>query len=598
LPYTVGRADAVRIQEIGIERMDRRLTTIVAADVVGYSRLMEADEAGTLAALKERRKTILRPLAAQHGGRLFKIMGDGVLLDFPSPVKAVEFAIDLHRGMDAANDTLDAAHRLVLRIGINLGDVIVEGADLYGDGVNLAARLQTLAEPGGICVSAVVHDQIANKVPVRFEDIGAPALKNISRPVHAFLATVGRTPAKVDEPLGAARELKKPSIAVLPFANMSDDPEQEFFADGLTEDTITELSRFRELLVISRNSSMKYKGQAVDVRAVAKALNVQYVIEGSVRRVGNRVRITVQLIDGETDRHVWAEKYDRDLEDIFAIQDEVVRTIVAILPGRIEAATRARAENKPTSSMAAFECVMSARLLHHRATREDNARATEMVERAIALDPRYAHARAWRACILGQAFVNRYCSDCDATWVEVVAELGRAAALDDNDSDVHRISAALAIAGNEFDKASYHQDRAVHLNPNDDLIVVQQGELLTWLGRAEEGIDWIRQAMRLNPYHPARFWGHLGRALFVARRYAEAIDAINRISPLDAGYHALLAASHAANGDTPAAEQHTAQVLKLAPDFTVAANMATMHHRQAADEEHHRAALLRAGLPA
>ncbi|GAB2175921.1 adenylate/guanylate cyclase domain-containing protein [Dongia sp. agr-C8] len=578
--------------------MDRRLTTIVAADVVGYSRLMEVDDAGTLAALKERRKSILRPLAAQHGGRLFKVMGDGVLLDFSSPVKAVEFAIALHRAMDAANDSLEEARRMVLRIGINLGDVIVEGEDLYGDGVNVAARLQALAAPGGICVSAVVHDQIANKVPVRFDDIGEPALKNISRPVRAFLASVGRAPGVVDDPLTAARDVRKPSIVVLPFANMSDDSEQEFFADGLTEDTITELSRFRDLLVISRNSSMKYKGQAVNVRDVAKALDVQYVIEGSVRRAGNRVRITVQLIDGETDRHVWAEKYDRELEDIFAIQDEVVRTIVAILPGRIEAATRARAENKPTSSMAAFECVMAARLLHHRSTREDNAQATAMIDRSIALDPRYAHARAWRACILGQAWVNGYCADRDATWDEVLAELERAAALDDNDSDVHRISAAIAVARNDLDKASYHQERALNLNPNDDLIVVQQGELLTWLGRAEEGIDWIRQAMRLNPYHPARFWGHLGRAFFVARRYAEAIDAINRISPLDAGHHALLAASHAGTGDASTAESHAAQLLKLAPDFTVAAHIATMHHGQAADEAHHRDLLLKAGLPA
>jgi adenylate cyclase len=220
-----------------------------------------------------------------------------------------------------------------------------------------------------------------------------------------------------------------------------------------------------------------------------------------------------------------------------------------------------------------------------------------MVERAIELDPRYAHARAWRACILGQAWVNGYSGDRDATWDEVLAELDRAAALDDNDSDVHRISAAIAVARNDLDKASYHQERALNLNPNDDLIVVQQGELLTWLGRAAEGVDWIRQAMRLNPYHPARFWGHLGRALFVARRYGEAIAAINRISPLDASHHALLAASHAGNGDAAGARSHAAQVLKLTPDFTVKAHMATMHYWQAANEEHHRALLLRAGLP-
>lgn len=587
--------------------MERRLTTIVAADVVGYSRLMEADEDGTLALLKERRRGTLRPLAEQHGGRLFKVMGDGVLLDFPSPVKAVEFAVDLHRAMDAANAMLPEANHVVLRIGINLGDVIVEGSDLYGDGVNLAARLQSLAEPGGICISAVVHDQIATKVQVGFQDIGEPAMKNIGRPVRAFHSKVGAGAAKDNGghaqthdqgQRDQAQSARKPSIAVLPFTNMSGDPEQEFFADGLSEDMITELSRFHDLLVISRNSSFKYKGRAVDVREAARALDVQYVVEGSVRKSGNRVRINVQLIDAVTDRHIWAERYDRELEDIFAIQDELTASVVAILPGRIEAATRARAEHKPTSSMAAFECVMTARLLHHRSTREDNLAARAMVERAIELDPNYAHARAWRACILGQAWSNGYRADKDAAWNEMLAELQRAAALDDNDSDVHRISAAIAVAGNDLDKSAYHQERALNLNPNDDLIVVQQGELLTWLGRAEEGIDWIRKAMRLNPYHPQRFWNHLGRAYFVARRYGEAIEAFNRLSPLDTPHHAFLAASHAALDDASQAAQHVGQVMKLAGDFTITAHLGTMHYHRPEDLEHHRTMLMKAGFPA
>jgi len=596
--------------------MERRLTTIVAADVVGYSRLMEADEDGTLALLKERRRGMLRPLAEQHGGRLFKVMGDGVLLDFPSPVKAVEFAVDLHRAMDAANAMLPEANHVVLRIGINLGDVIVEGSDLYGDGVNLAARLQSLAEPGGICISAVVHDQVATKVQVGFQDIGEPAMKNIGRPVRAFHSKVGagatkdsgghdRTHDQGQRDHGRrdqgqrdqSQSARKPSIAVLPFTNMSGDPEQEFFADGLSEDMITELSRFHDLLVISRNSSFKYKGRAIDVREAARALNVQYVVEGSVRKSGNRVRINIQLIDATTDRHIWAERYDRELEDIFAIQDELTASVVAILPGRIEAATRARAEHKPTSSMAAFECVMTARLLHHRSTRDDNLAARTVVERAIELDPNYAHARAWRACILGQAWSNGYRADKEETWNEMLSELQRAAALDDNDSDVHRISAAIAVAGNDLDKSAYHQERALNLNPNDDLIVVQQGELLTWLGRAEEGIDWIRKAMRLNPYHPQRFWNHLGRAYFVARRYGEAIEAFNRLSPLDTPHHAFLAASHAVLGDTSQAAQHVGQVLKLAGDFTITTHLGTMHYRRPEDLEHHRAALVRAGLP-
>jgi adenylate cyclase len=602
LNYSCCHHSTIRCPTIEMDHMERRLTTIVAADVVGYSKLMEADEAGTLALLKERRRNILRPLAAQHGGRLFKVMGDGVLLDFVSPVKAVEFAVELQQAMEAANAPLPEARHVALRIGINLGDVIVEGSDLYGDGVNLAARLQTLAEPGGICISAVVHDQVATKVPVRFSDLGEPAMKNIARPVRAFHSTVGAAPTQEDGGRGQTRDkaqsARKPSIAVLPFTNMSDDPEQEFFADGLSEDMITELSRFHDLLVISRNSSFKYKGRAVDVREAARALDVQYVVEGSVRKSGNRVRINVQLIDAVTDRHIWAERYDRQLEDIFAIQDELTASVVAILPGRIEAATRARAEHKPTSSMAAFECVMTARLLHHRSTREDNLAARAMVERAIELDPKYAHARAWRACILGQAWSNGYREDKEETWNEMLAELQRAAALDDNDSDVHRISAAIAVAGNDLDKAAYHQERALNLNPNDDLIVVQQGELLTWYGRAEEGIDWIRKAMRLNPYHPQRFWNHLGRAYFVARHYAEAIEAFNRLSPLDVAHHAYLAANHAALSNIAESAQHAEQVLKLAPDFTIAAHLGMAHHRHPADLEHHRELLSRAGLPA
>ena len=284
---------------------------------------------------------------------------------------------------------------------------------------------------------------------------------------------------------------------------MSGDPEQEFFADGLTEDIITELSRFRELLVISRNSAFVHKGKPVRVQAVAREFGVQYLVEGSVRKAGNRVRVTVQLIDAEADRHVWAERYDRELEDIFAIQDEITGTIVATLPGRVEAASHERANRKPTANMVAYECVLAAKVLHHRSTPADNAEAQRLLDRALELDPNYAHAHAWRACVLGQTWVNGWCEDRDAVWDRMVAELGIALALDDHDSDVHRILAAVALAHDDHDQAAYHQERGLALNPNYDLILVQQGELLTWLGRPEDGIEWIRKAMRLNPYHPS-----------------------------------------------------------------------------------------------
>ncbi len=377
---------------------------------------------------------------------------------------------------------------------------------------------------------------------------------------------------------------------------MSGDPEQEFFADGLTEDLITAISRFRDLLVISRNSAFVHKGKAVRIQDVAREFGVHYVVEGSVRKAGNRVRVTVQLIDAETDRHVWAERYDRELEDIFAIQDEVIAAIVATLPGRVEQATHERAGRKPTDSMAAYELVLAGKVLHHRSTPEANAEAQRLLQRALELDPNYAHAHAWTACVLGQTWVNGWCKDRDSVWSRVVEELQAALALDDNDSDVHRILAAVSLASDDHAKAMYHQERGLALNPNNDLIVVQQGELLTWLGRSEEGIEWIRKAMRLNPYHPERFWNHLGRAYFVARRYAEAIEAFRRITRPDASHHAFLAAAHAQLDDAAAARGHAAEVRTRDPAFILEGYLLTLHYKQPADLEHHRAALLKAGL--
>jgi adenylate cyclase len=367
---------------------------------------------------------------------------------------------------------------------------------------------------------------------------------------------------------------------------------------GLTEDIITELSRFRHLFIISRNSAFKYKGKAVDVRQVARELGVQYVVEGSVRKVASRVRVTVQLIDGQADRHIWAERYDRQLQDIFAIQDEITAAIVATLPGRVDAATRERTSRKPTASMAAYECVLAGKLRHHCATRADNEAALELLNRAIALDSHYSHAHAWKACTLGQSWVYGFCNDREATWNQVVDELQIALELDNNDSDVHRILAAVNLASGNHDKAVHHQQRALSLNSNDDLIVVQHGEILTWLGQPEEGIRWIEKAMRLNPYHAERFWNHLGRAYFVARRYGDAISAFGHIAAPDQFHHAFLAACHAELDDQPSARGHAAEVIKSDPSFTVESYLKTLHYKRSEDREHHRTALVKAGLPA
>ena len=582
--------------------VERRLAAILAADMVGYSRLMEADETGTLARLKTHRLELIDPALAKNKGRLIKTAGDSMLVEFASVADAVACAVEIQRRMARRNADVAAARQIQFRIGINLGDVISEDGDIFGDGVNVAARLQELAEPGGIFVSGAIRDQVGDRLGVGFDDLGEQSVKNLARPIRVFRV---RLDENVTAPSPAPGETArttvgaitdKPSIAVLPFVNMSGDPEQEFFADGLTEDIITALSRFRDLFVISRNSAFVHKGKAVKVQEVAREFGVQYVVEGSVRKVGNRVRITVQLIDGESDRHVWAERYDRELEDIFAIQDEVTAAIVATLPGRVEAASHDRAKRKPTDNMAAYECLLAGKVLHHRSAPQDNAEAQRVLERAITLDPKYAHAHAWKACVLGQAWVYGWCEDRDATFRRIGEELQIALALDDNDSDVHRILAAVNLVRGDHDRAMHHQERALSLNPNNDLIVVQQGEFLTWLGLPEDGIEWIKKAMRLNPYHPERYWSHLGRAYFAAHRYAEAVEAFARISRPDHTHHAFLAAACALMGDDTAARAHAREVIALQPEFAVDAYLATLHYRHESDRAHHRAALLKAGL--
>ncbi|HSH06779.1 MAG TPA: adenylate/guanylate cyclase domain-containing protein [Burkholderiales bacterium] len=573
--------------------MQRRLGAFLSADVAGYSRLMGEDEVATVRTLAEYRAFISSSVA-DHRGRIVDMPGDNVLAEFGSAVDAVQAAADIQAELARRNGRLPENRRMQFRMGINLGDVIVEDGRLYGDGVNVAARLEALAEGGGVCVSAKVHDEVRRKLDLVFEDAGEVELKNIATPVRCYRLRLGTGAAR--EGAAAPAQQVKPSIIVLPFTNMSGDPEQEFFVDGLTEDILTELSRFRELFVISRNTAFKLKGQAVDVKKVAREVGVQYVVEGSVRKAGSRVRITVQLIDGESDHHVWAERYDRQLEDIFDIQDEVTRAIVATLPGRVEAAARDRAERKQTHNMAAYECLLAAKVRHHRSQRDENAAALQLAERAIELDPKYGHAHAWKACILGQQWGYGWCADRKATEDVIVRELDAALALDDNDSDVHRIYAAVHIVQNQHDKAIYHQERALSLNPNDDLIVVQHGELLTWLGKPEEGIEWIRKAMRLNPFHPDRFWSHLGRAQFAAHRYDEAIQSVRHISPLDVMHHLMLAACYAKLGDAATAAQHMSEARKRDPALDLEAVMATAHYQNEADLIHCRDCMIAAGL--
>ncbi|MEE9479700.1 MAG: adenylate/guanylate cyclase domain-containing protein, partial [Kiloniellales bacterium] len=417
--------------------MERRLTTILAADVVGYSRLMGEDEAGTLVALKAHREAAINPKIAAHNGRIVKLMGDGLLTEFASVVEAVACAVEIQGAMAERNAEVPEDRRIQFRIGINVGDVMVEGDDIYGDGVNIAARLEGLAEPGGICVARNVFNQVKGKIDTAFEDLGEKEVKNIAEPVQVYRVSLSLPETAALKTGKTAPTLAlpdKPSIAVLPFDNMSGDPDQAYFSDGMTEDIITELARFRSLFVIARNSSFAFRDRTTDVAEIGRQLGVQYVVEGSVRKAGNRVRVTAQLIDAATANHIWAERYDRDLDDIFAVQDEVVRTVVATLAGRLEQAGRESAKQKPPSNLGAYDFFLRGRNHFYHMTCSDNRTAQEMFAKAIELDPGYAPAHAGLAKSNFLDWFGGWSADLQASRQRGVALAEKAVALDDTDS--------------------------------------------------------------------------------------------------------------------------------------------------------------------
>ncbi len=529
--------------------MERRLAAILAADVVGYSRLMGEDEAGTLEALKSRRKTILEPRVREHGGRIVKVMGDGVLVAFPSAVNAVECAIALQQSMAEADSGIPEERRIVLRIGVNLGDLIVEGGDLYGDGVNVAARLEALAEPGGICISGTVHDHVKAKLKLAYDDLGAQSLKNIAEPVRVYRVQPGTAKPAQAPPLPLPT---KPSIAVLPFESMSDDPEQVYFSDGITEDIITELSRFRELSVTARNSSFQFRERSIDITEIGRRLGVQFILEGSLRKAGNRIRITAQLIDAGTGNHIWAERYDRNLEDIFGVQDELVRTIVGTLAGRLEDATIDAAKRKPTDSLLAYDCVLRAteelRAAYGDAeiyAKSGTTSARAFLEKAIGLDPNYARAHAALAFahVVDWSYLGQ-----DADVERSYANARKAVALDPHDNQSQLILGLICSLSKRYAAASVHIERALAINPNDPEAISAKGVYLDLVGKHDESVILLREALRLNPYQRDHYMEDLGFALYSARRYEEAAEAFNSIDKRPHWIHALVAACYAMLG--------------------------------------------------
>ena len=507
------------------ERINRKLAAILAADMVGYSRLMAADEAGTLAALKRHREIVFDPAVAKYNGRIVKRNGEGTIVEFGSVVDAVNCALSLQRSNGALHEA-SGPSKIVLRIGINLGDVIIEGDDIYGDGVNIAARLEPLAEPGGICVSSIVNESIGNRIDVRLQDGGEVSVKNIDRPLRVWKWHPGATPLAAAKSNATTPEsnASTASIAVLPFTNMSGDPEQEYFSDGISEDIITDLSKITGLMVIARNSSFTYKGRSVDARTIGHELGVRSVLEGSIRRAGQRVRITAQLVDAATGGHLWAERYDRDLTDIFEVQDDVTRRIVDALKVTLSPAENARLTAGGTSSLDAYDYVLRGRelLLGKTKNRETFEQSTRLFMRALELDPNYPKAYAALSMAYNLDYQNRWSDDPDSSLPLAKRYAEQAIEKDPNEPFARLVASWAAIFEKDLDRATSEVNTALRLNPNFALAYSNLGSIHNYSGRPLEAIPVLERAMRLDPAFKAQNLHFLGIAHLLSGKYETA----------------------------------------------------------------------------
>jgi adenylate cyclase len=588
------------------ERVERRLAAVLAADVAGYSRLMGRDEERTLAQLKASRKTLVDPTIASHRGRIVKTTGDGMLVEFASAVDAARCAVEVQRGMAAQNADVAQETRIEFRIGIHVGDIIIDDNDIFGDGVNIAARLEGIAEPGGVCISDDAQRQVRGKVDISFDDMGPQTLKNIAEPMRAWRARLGvadppATPAS-PSPI-AARVLAlpdKPSIAVLPFQNMSGDPEQEYFADGMVEDIITALSRFKSLFVIARNSSFTYKGRAVDIKQVGRELGVRYVLEGSVRKAGNRVRITGQLIEATTGRHLWADKFDGALEDVFGLQDQITTSVVGLIAPTLERAEIERAKQKPTDRLDSYDFYLRGMALANRMRSLPEAR--EFFKKAVERDPEYGAAYAMAAwTLMMQQSISGVPLSAELRSEGIrLAHVGSAVGSGDAFA-LARSGHVLTYLGHEYDRGASMVEQAVALNPNLAMAWHSMGWVSLMCGDGERSVESFDRMIRLSPLDPLRIgaWNGSAFALFHLRRYEEGRAAAMKSIQFTANAHTLgaLIVNLVGAGRITEAQEAVVQLVKLQPDFRASHVHQAFPVRSADDRNRMASALREAGLP-
>jgi adenylate cyclase len=581
-------------------RANRKLAAILAADVVGYSRMMGADETGTLAALKRHRETIFDPAMAEHGGRLVKLMGDGALVEFASVVDAVNCALAVQRAIHAEPAS---GSKVTLRIGINLGDVIIEGDDIYGDGVNIAARLEPLAEPGGICIASIVNESVGSRVDAAFSDGGEVQVKNIDRPIRVWKwhPETASSPAKAQAAQPPVAKTDRPSIAILPFTNMSGDSEQEYFSDGITEDIITDLSKVGGLLVIARNSSFAYKGKNADIRSVGRELGVGSVLEGSIRRAGNRVRITAQLIDAADGGHIWAERYDRDLTDIFAVQDEVTLEIVNALKVALSPAEKARVVEAATGSVAAHDAFLHGRELIFATSRSLTSfeRAITYFEEAIALDPDYGAAYAGIAMAHNVDYHGHFTRRGRQALDVAVGFADEAVKRSPNDAFVRFVAAIIATFRGDFVRAATEGDAALALSPNYAMAYGARGTADVYSGNPAAAIPLLETAIRLDPVSTQQIIHFLGTAHLVEGRCEVAAALFReriRLVPGTDISRAFLASALGQLGRNDEARQVWRELLEANPNYSFDEHAGRLPFRNPADTQRIRDGLVKAGL--